>query len=476
MTIPLFCQWKEKYPQEFIKNRQGAIARLQIDSEKSIPVFDEATQITANSVGVSICCLGIILGEEYIIKSAYGLSNLGVMNELATSRKISSLDAFATNVIDSGKSLIISDTEKDPFFRHSLLSCQYGIKSYVGVPLITSDGNCIGCLEILSDTPLVFQDWQTNFMAITARWCMAEYERNYLINSQVIDTTSPQSFRKAKEEKNTSLSKEKISTVGDNLEDEFSAIYIQELIFRLLNHLSNKLSIPLTSVVGMSSVLKQKIYGELNIKQSEYLDIIYHSGQEMTILVEEITQLSNLKGELELDFVPVDLENLGQQVIQTLTTYAQQKEHSLRLSIEPGEKIWNLDRDKIKKTLFYLIVTLIEGSRSGGEININISKRENILRINCRVYHPWLGDGISLEKVSLYREILNEKKYRSQIVSTGNSSEIIHNEKIFSYDIISLLFSAYLARLQGGNILLSGSVESGHRFIICIPIKESEVL
>ena len=115
----------------------------------------------------------------------------------------------------------------------------------------------------------------------------------------------------------------------------------------------------------MSSVLKQEIYGKLNPKQLEYLEIIHDSGQEMTTLINEITKLASIKTEVNLEFVPVDLENLATQVIKNLETVARNREHTLRLSIEPGEKVWNLDREKVKKTLYYLLITIIEGSRAG---------------------------------------------------------------------------------------------------------------
>jgi signal transduction histidine kinase len=39
---------------------------------------------------------------------------------------------------------------------------------------------------------------------------------------------------------------------------------------KLLNHLAQELLTPLTSVLGMASVLNQEIYGPLTSKQKEY--------------------------------------------------------------------------------------------------------------------------------------------------------------------------------------------------------------
>ncbi|RMD72399.1 MAG: histidine kinase, partial [Cyanobacteria bacterium J149] len=100
MSRPLFCHWQKDIASEIESKRKDAIAALGLDLEKTIPVFDEATQTAADSLNVPICCLGILIEEEYKIKSAYGLSHLGLMNDLAISRKIPRQDAFAAYVID----------------------------------------------------------------------------------------------------------------------------------------------------------------------------------------------------------------------------------------------------------------------------------------------------------------------------------------------------------------------------------------
>ena len=70
----------------------------------------------ANCLNISVSCLGILLETEYKLKSAYGLSNLGLMNDFAKTRKIDRQNAFATHVIDSDSSLVIDNTLSDSFF------------------------------------------------------------------------------------------------------------------------------------------------------------------------------------------------------------------------------------------------------------------------------------------------------------------------------------------------------------------------
>lgn len=466
MTRPLFCTWQKDAIQLTQQKRQSALEKLGLNSDQIIPIFDEATQTVSRTLNLPVVILGLLVDQEYILKSTYGLSHLGLMNELSRTRKISREQAFATNVIDSNDYLIINDTLNDIFFSQSDLCQYYGIRAYLGVPLISCDGICIGCLEVLDTQPRQFTPIEINYLVITARWCIAEYERNKLIRqSQIYDYDDETSKKYSSDDWSESKS---FSTETQKLTDK--TLYIKELAFLLLNELANKLSIPLTSIVGMSSVLKQEIYGTLNSKQSEYIQIIYDSGQELGALVEEMAQVTTIEHQLKLESMPVDFENLGKQVISSLQSMADSRELTLRLSIEPGKKIWQLDREKIKKTIYYFLICIIQSSRSGGEINLHISQRGNQLRINCRVNHPWLGDGISLEKVNLYQDILNYDYDDNFLIE--QSLQKIKDQNI-NYDLICLLVSAYLANLQKGIIGLRGSVESGYRFILSIPLAEN---
>lgn len=477
MIKPLYCIIDHQSGQTREKQRETAIRSLELEQDKTIPIFEEATQTAASLLKVPICAIGILLGNDYLIKSAYGLSSLGLSSEIVRTRKINREDSFAVYVVDSSNCLMLENTGVDYFFSRSILSQHYHIMSYLGVPIALNNGQCIGCLEVFDLQPRQFSQSDIDILNIVARWCLAEYEHNYSeIKQKVVDNSSL-------EDQNdlyfpsipvSSANQLNLPAPVNNSNQTASAsnnenqIYNQQLSIQLVTKLIQKLSIPLTSVIGMSSVLKQGIYGKLNQKQQEYLNIVYNSGQEMTTLVEEITNLGNFKPEVELQLVPVDLENLGKQVISSLENAARNREHTLRLSIEPGEKVWQLDREKVKQSLYYILTAIIEGSRSGGEISIHISQRSQTLKINCWVRHPWLGDGISFEKINNYTQAIQEAQ-ESYRLSQGKIEPALVNDN-YDYDVICLLFACYLTYLQKGSISLKGSSEAGYRFLLSLPI------
>src|SRR5438477_10128080 len=72
--------------------------------------------------------------------------------------------------------------------------------------------------------------------------------------------------------------------------------------------MSHELRTPLNAIIGFSEVLTERMFGELNEKQDEYLRDIYTSGQHLLSLINDILDLSKIEaGRMELDPTDFDL-------------------------------------------------------------------------------------------------------------------------------------------------------------------------
>ena len=72
--------------------------------------------------------------------------------------------------------------------------------------------------------------------------------------------------------------------------------------------MSHELRTPLNAIIGFSEVLLERMFGELNDRQDEYLHDILGSGQHLLQLLNDILDLSKVEAgrmELEPHDVPV---------------------------------------------------------------------------------------------------------------------------------------------------------------------------
>ncbi|MFN6558195.1 MAG: histidine kinase dimerization/phospho-acceptor domain-containing protein [Nostoc sp. ChiSLP01] len=482
------------------QQRLKALSDLGLRQPETIPVFEEATQTAAHFLEAPISILGFVDQERHWFKSAVGLSRLGLMNHLAQSRQLSRRESFCSQVVESYQIFVINDTHKitDTALINSKLVQEYGIRAYLGAPLIDASGNCLGALAVMDLVPRNFTNRDIEFLQIIARWSMSEFERNRLLQGKLESSTPVAPIFSLSDERNT-----EIKIAASSLESDVST---KQLKLQLLEQLTQELRTPLTSVLGMASVLGREIYGPLTSKQREYLEIIQHSGRYLLSLVNEITELGTIDdNSAVLNLAPVDIEMLCQQAINTLEEAANRRDQDIRLSIEPGRnRIWPLDKDKVRQILYHLIFSVIQLSATGSVVRIHVSYKEDSLNVTIWVSHPWLGDGItevdpyfrlnSLSLLELTGEVAsyntrkesqeqpdispvavdklkNLSDSHSNLFAPNSDINLAKSSGSLSRESLGLLLSCQLAELHSGQILVQGSPESGYRYVLSLPLQ-----
>ncbi|MBD2077631.1 GAF domain-containing sensor histidine kinase [Phormidium sp. FACHB-592] len=485
----LFCRLDGETVSTREQRRALAIAALNLLETVTLPVFDEATQTAVHSLNTPICILSLMDQQQQHFKASVGLSRLGLMNDLATSRQFPRSESFCAHVVDSHQVLAIDDTFTHPAFAHSLLTQQYGVRAYLGVPLITSGGVCIGTLAVMDLRPHSFTNQEVEFLVLTARWSISEFERQQAVSrAAIVSAVAKSDIRKQAAKTTITTTTAASPSIASQLKAE------------LLSQLTQELCTPLTSVMGMASVLTSEIYGPLTSKQKEYLGIIHHSGQYLLSLVNEILELSNSRDSNQLQLASVDIEMLCQQAINTLEQAARRREQQIRLSVEPGRRIWMLDKDKVRQMLYHLIFSVIQASSTSSNIRIHVSYRSGNLTISVWVSHPWLGEGLpysevngaslplplsitsstTVESPEIHRASrLVEKDAAISEVSIMKTAEPVtrlhdaQEEALVAnpHRNLGLLLSRQIAEMHNGQITIQSSPESGYRYVISLPQK-----
>ncbi|PSR15888.1 histidine kinase [filamentous cyanobacterium CCP3] len=426
LACPLSLPWEER-----LQRRSQAIAALALAHPSSIPAWDEAAQVAARFLGVPLAIVTVANGASEQVHAAFGLSSLGVGNPLSQQRQLPLSSGLGVYILDSEQPLVVPDTTENPVLAQSDLVSTYGIRAYCGVPLSTGQGTCLGTLAVMDVRPRQFSEQELGFLAMAARWGMSEYERQNAATRAIL--TQPGAA----------------GPIG--LE-----IIADRVRLNLLTQLTQELRSPLTTVLGMSTMLSREIYGPLTPKQREYTDIVHRSSQTLMTLVNELIDLGPTEAE-SADLVPaaVDIEALGQQVVTALTPLAEKHVQTLTLTVEPGETHWILDQRVVKQILYHLIVSIVQVAEDHSDLRIHACRRGQGLALGVWLSNPWLGEGLPVEVI-----------------------ELLHTAAPLALHavpspLLGLLLTQHLTHCHGGQIRVQGSGDSNCRLEVLLPMLEA---
>lgn len=230
----------------------------------------------------------------------------------------------------------------------------------------------------------------------------------------------------------------------DRLKDEF------------LTCISHELKSPLTSVIGLSSLLKEQKIGSLSERQVHYAELIYQGGRHLMTLVNDLLDLTRLEtGELKLSLTSVDINSICQQAHQALLDKYQhqpQQEISFSLEIQPGFKTIKADQLRLQQILVHLLDNALKLSELNGTIGIQVKQWDHWL-----AFTVWdRGKSIPEEEQSLVFEQCQqwEHPWTGQLESGG----------------LGLVLSQRLAKAHGGDISFISRQDQGNQFTLLLPL------
>jgi CheY-like chemotaxis protein/anti-sigma regulatory factor (Ser/Thr protein kinase) len=146
--------------------------------------------------------------------------------------------------------------------------------------------------------------------------------------------------------------------------------------------MSHELRTPLNAVIGFSEVLLDRMFGEINDRQQEYLRDIWSSGKHLLQLLTEILDLSKVEaGHMELDnvtFSVVDALDYGLSMIRDRAAH-----HSLRLTLDVDSSVGLAEADELrfKQVLLNLLSNAVKFTPDGGAVRVGARTEEGSLII-----------------------------------------------------------------------------------------------
>jgi signal transduction histidine kinase len=169
-----------------------------------------------------------------------------------------------------------------------------------------------------------------------------------------------------------------------------------------LANMSHELRTPLNAIIGFSEVLKERMFGELNDKQMEYVRDIFGSGQHLLSLINDILDLTKVEaGHMALDVVEFDVH----AAVDNCCTLIRERAHRSRLrfasEVEPNVGKWPADERKFKQVLLNLLTNAVKFTPAGGMVTLRTWIEDGWLVVSVRD----TGIGIAAEdRAAIFKE------------------------------------------------------------------------
>ncbi len=138
-----------------------------------------------------------------------------------------------------------------------------------------------------------------------------------------------------------------------------------------LANMSHELRTPLNAIIGFSEVLAERMFGEVNDKQAEYLDDILVSARHLLSLINDILDLSKIEaGRMELELGDVDVGIAIDNTVTLVRERAQRRD--IRLAVEIPEPLGTIraDERKLKQVLLNLLSNALKFTPEGGRVSV----------------------------------------------------------------------------------------------------------
>ncbi len=110
--------------------------------------FDRLTRLAGRLVGTPVALVSLVDANRQFFKSCVGLPD-----PWASCRQTPLSHSFCKHVVASRAPLQVDDAREAPLVAHNGAVADLGVIAYLGVPLILSDGQCLGAFCVIDGTP-----------------------------------------------------------------------------------------------------------------------------------------------------------------------------------------------------------------------------------------------------------------------------------------------------------------------------------
>ncbi|HSK27642.1 MAG TPA: GAF domain-containing protein [Jiangellales bacterium] len=293
-----------------------------------------------------------------------------------------------------------------------------GWRSVVAVPMLRQD-RVVGALVVRRRSPGTVDDETCEFLQT-----FASQSSLALVNAQLYRRLEGQSAELA---------------VASRHKSEFLA------------SMSHELRTPLNAIIGFSEVLLERMFGELNDRQDEYLHDIHSSGRHLLALLNDILDLSKVEaGQMVLDPTVFSVREVLEQGVGLVRERAVR--HGIAVSVEVDDDVGTVDADELRfrQVVLNLLSNAVKFTPDGGSVTVRATR----LPAEVAVTVTDTGDGVpEADRERIFESFQQGTRAPGAHEGTG----------------LGLTLCRRIVALHGGRMWLESEVGRGSTFGFAVP-------
>ena len=183
----------------------------------------------------------------------------------------------------------------------------------------------------------------------------------------------------------------------NRMNDELSRLYAEleatsQHKSEFLANMSHELRTPLNAILGFAQVLRDRMFGDINEKQEEYLDDILSSGNHLLSLINDVLDLSKVEaGQVELVMAPFSLREALERGVVVVRERASDEEVSVAIAADPDADIVEGDERRIQQVIFNLLSNAVKFTPAGGAVDVATARVNGEVKVSVSDTGPGIA-------------------------------------------------------------------------------------
>jgi cell cycle sensor histidine kinase DivJ len=225
---------------------------------------------------------------------------------------------------------------------------------------------------------------------------------------------------------------------------------------RFLATMSHELRTPLNAIMGFSDIMRQRLFGPMSDRYSEYAELIHESGSHLLELINDVLDMSKIEAErFELSREIFDARDSVASVLRLMRGQAERADVQLK-GLLPREPI-NVDADRraLKQIALNLVSNALKFTPKEGIVTVTAQVRGEALEIVVAD----TGVGISEDDLDrLGRPFQQAGDPQMRVGGSGLGLSLVRS----------------FATLHGGDMHIDSALGQGTTVTVRLPVLTSE--